>query len=83
MKFCLKVLKAILGNSDELLTQPMGLLLKANIKDIFEDYSLVAGARYPLSFNGSEYFLTFENRKKLIDQENMRFISKISNRSSR
>lgn len=62
-------LESYTGNSDELLTQPMGFLLKANIKDIFEDYSLVAGARYPLSFNGSEYFLTFENRKKLIDKK--------------
>lgn len=62
-------LESYTGNSDELLTQPMGILLKANVKDIFEDYSLVAGARYPLSFNGSEYFLTFENRKKLIDRK--------------
>lgn len=62
-------LESYTGNSDELLTQPMGFLLKANIKDIFEDYSLVAGARYPLSFNGSEYFLTFENRKNLIDRK--------------
>ncbi|MDF1695374.1 MAG: hypothetical protein P1U56_06065 [Saprospiraceae bacterium] len=62
-------LESYTGNSDELLIQPIGLLLKANIKDIFEDYSLVAGARYPLSFNGSEYFLTFENRKKLIDRK--------------
>lgn len=62
-------LESYTGNSDELLTQPMGILLKANVKDIFEDYSMVAGARYPLSFNGSEYFLTFENRKKLIDRK--------------
>ena len=62
-------LESYTGNAEELLVQPMGFLLKANIKDIFEDYSLVAGARYPLSFNGSEYFLTFENRKKLIDKK--------------
>ncbi|MEM9546454.1 MAG: hypothetical protein AAGA77_10810 [Bacteroidota bacterium] len=62
-------LESYTGNADELLVQPMGFLLKANIKDIFEDYSLVAGARFPLSFNGSEYFLTFENRKRLIDKK--------------
>jgi hypothetical protein len=62
-------LESYKGNSDELLNQPMGILMKANVKDLFEDYSLVAGARYPLSFNGSEYFLTFENRKKLIDKK--------------
>ena len=62
-------LESFTGNSDELLTQPIGFLLKANVKDLFEDYSLVAGARYPLSFNGSEYFVTFENRKKLLDKK--------------
>ncbi|MEE9437630.1 MAG: hypothetical protein V3V14_01440 [Saprospiraceae bacterium] len=62
-------LESYTGNSAELLTNPIGLLLKANIKDLFEDYNLEAGMRFPLSFNGSEYFLTFENRKKLIDKK--------------
>ncbi len=61
-------LESFTGNSEELLTNPMGFLLKGTMKDIFEDYILEAGARYPLSFNGSEYFLTFDNRKKLIDK---------------
>jgi len=61
-------LESFTGNSDELLLNPMGFLMKGTMKDIFEDYILEAGARYPLSFNGSEYFLTFENRKKLIDR---------------
>tara|TARA_R110000737_G_scaffold353209_1_gene403145 strand:- start:1735 stop:4149 length:2415 start_codon:yes stop_codon:yes gene_type:complete len=61
-------LESFTGNSDELLNNPMGFLLKGTMKDIFEDYILEAGARYPLSFNGSEYFLTFDNRKKLIDK---------------
>lgn len=61
-------LESYTGNSDELLINPMGFLLKGTMKDLFEDYILEAGARYPLSFNGSEYFLTFDNRKKLIDK---------------
>jgi len=62
-------LESYTGNSDELLTNPMGFLLKGNMKDIFEDYNLIAGARYPLSFNGSEYFITFDDRKNLIDKK--------------
>lgn len=62
-------LESYTGNSDELLTNPMGFLFKGTMKDIFEDYILEGGARYPLSFNGSEYFLTFANRKSLIDKK--------------
>ncbi len=47
---------------------PLGILLKANIKDLFEDYVIEGGARFPTSFNGSEYFITFENRKKKLDR---------------
>jgi len=61
-------LESYTGNRDELLNTPMGFLMKANMKDIFEDYSLEAGARFPLTFNGSEYFLTFDDRKRLIDR---------------
>lgn len=62
-------LESFTGNSDELLNNPLGLLIKANIVDLFEDYSFVGGARYPLTFDGSEYFITFEDRKKLWDKK--------------
>jgi len=62
-------LESFTGNSDQLLNNPLGLLMKANVVDLFEDYSFVGGARYPLTFDGSEYFLTFENRKKLWDRK--------------
>lgn len=61
-------LESFTGNSDELLMNPMGILIKANIMDLFEDYSFTGGARYPLTFDGSEYFLTFQNRKRLWDK---------------
>lgn len=47
---------------------PLGILLKANLKDLFEDYVFEGGARFPTSFNGSEYFLTFDNRKRKLDK---------------
>ncbi|MBP7822162.1 MAG: hypothetical protein KA010_04515, partial [Saprospiraceae bacterium] len=47
---------------------PMGLLLKANYKDILEDYEIETGARFPVSFNGSEYFVIFNNKKSRWDR---------------
>lgn len=59
--------------------QPLGLLLKANFKDLLEDYVIEGGMRLPTSFNGTEYFLTMQNRKRRLDKNfavyrrNMRF----------
>src|SRR5690606_38318067 len=47
---------------------PLGILLKANLKDLFEDYIIEGGARFPTSFNGSEYFLYDDDRKKRFDK---------------
>lgn len=44
-----------------------GILLKANFKDLFEDYELEGGLRLPTTFNGTEYFVTFNNKKRRID----------------
>lgn len=60
-------LESYTGEDQDLTFNPMGILLKANIKDILEDYSIEGGVRIPTSFNGSEYFLYFDNNKKLID----------------
>lgn len=56
------------GMRQEFNTPPLGILLKAEIKDLFEDYVFEGGARFPTSFNGSEYFLLFSDRKKRIDK---------------
>ena len=48
--------------------QDPGILLKANFKDLFEDYEFEAGMRIPTSFNGAEYFLLFNDRKKRLDK---------------
>jgi hypothetical protein len=47
---------------------PPGILLKANFKDLFEDYEFEGGVRVPTSFNGAEYFLLFDDRKNRIDK---------------
>jgi len=46
----------------------LGILLKASIKDLFEDYILEGGIRIPTTFNGAEYFVTFDNRKNRLDK---------------
>lgn len=48
--------------------QPLGILFKANVIDLFEDYSVTGGVRVPTSFNGTEYFATFENRVHRLDR---------------
>jgi len=48
---------------------PPGILLKANFKDLFEDYELEGGIRFPTTFNGTEYFLVFKDKKKRIDRQ--------------
>ena len=47
---------------------PTGILLKANFKDLFEDYEFEGGIRVPTSFNGAEYFLIFNDKKKRLDK---------------
>ena len=56
------------ANPDGYTQQPLGLLLKANVIDLFEDYSITGGVRVPTSFNGTEYFATFENRVHRLDR---------------
>lgn len=57
------------GKQDALLRSPMGLLMKADFKDLLEDYFISVGARFPLAFNGSEYFGVIEDRKRRIDKK--------------
>ena len=47
---------------------PPGILLKANFKDLFEDYVLEGGIRIPTSFNGAEYYVFLDNKKKKLDK---------------
>jgi len=61
-------LESIASNPDGFSYPPLGILFKANFKDLFEDYEFEGGLRVPTSFNGTEYFAVFHNRKKRLDQ---------------
>ena len=61
-------LESVAGDQNNLNYNPIGILLKADIRDIFEDHEIEAGARFPTTFNGSEYFINYNNNKKLIDR---------------
>mgnify|MGYP001258126475 FL=1 len=61
-------LESFIGNPDQLNINPLGILLKGTVKDLLEDYVIEAGVRIPTTFDGSEYYLIFDDRKKLIDR---------------
>ena len=61
-------LQSYVGNQQEFAYPPPGILLKANFKDLFEDYEFEGGVRIPTSFSGSEYFLIFNNKKNRLDK---------------
>ncbi|NNF32991.1 MAG: hypothetical protein HKN68_02725 [Saprospiraceae bacterium] len=61
-------LESYTGEPNQLDYNPTGLLLKATIKDLLEDYSIEGGVRIPTTFDGTEYFLVFDDKKKLIDK---------------
>ncbi len=62
-------LNSYAGQKREFEPSPLGILFKASIKDLLEDYIITGGARYPTTFNGSEYFLVFDNKKRRIDKQ--------------
>lgn len=61
-------LESYAANPDGFGYPPPGILLKANFKDLFEDYEFEGGVRVPTSFNGTEYFLVFNDKKKRLDK---------------
>ena len=56
------------GTREQYSYPPLGILLKANFKDLFEDYQFNMGVRIPTTFNGAEYFLVFDDKKKRLDK---------------
>ncbi len=57
------------SNPDGFNYPPPGILLKGNVKDLFEDYEFEGGVRIPTTFNGSEYFMVFKDKKKRLDKQ--------------
>jgi len=56
------------GPQSRLLTPPPGVLLKANFKDLLENYVIEAGFRLPLTFNGAEFYLWMDDKKERLDK---------------
>ncbi|PPK87648.1 hypothetical protein CLV84_0596 [Neolewinella xylanilytica] len=61
-------MNALVANPDGYTQQPVGILLKGNLTDLLEDYSITGGVRIPTSFNGTEYFLTGSDLKHRLDR---------------
>jgi len=61
-------LESYVGDGRDLQFTPMGLLVKTRTKDLFEDYIFEGGMRVPTAFNGTEFFLTVDDNKNLIDK---------------
>ncbi|MDX1910443.1 MAG: hypothetical protein SFV22_03100 [Saprospiraceae bacterium] len=56
------------GPQSRLQQPPPGVLLRANFKDLLENYVIEAGFRLPTTFNGAEYYLYLDDKKKRIDK---------------
>jgi len=44
-------------------------LIKMGMIDLFEDYRVIGGFRFPVNFNNTEYMLSFENLKSRMDKK--------------
>jgi hypothetical protein len=47
---------------------PVGILMKANFKDLLENYMVETGVRVPVNLNGAEYFVSLDNKKRRLDR---------------
>lgn len=60
---------------------PAGMLMKVNLKDLFEDHEFEGGIRVPTSFNGAEYFFLYHNRKHRLDKRWAFYMKDLRNRT--
>ena len=61
-------LESFAGTQTGIRNPPLGILMKANFKDMLENYVLEAGFRLPTSFNGAEYYVWFDDKKHRLDR---------------
>ena len=66
------------GTPEEFTTPPPGILMKANFKDLLEDYEIEGGLRFNLTFNQMEYFMQYWDRKHRIDRQYGIYLRKTS-----
>lgn len=43
--------------------------INLGVSDLFEDYRIFGGFRFPFNFQGSEYFIGYENLRKRLDKQ--------------
>lgn len=48
---------------------PFSGTINLGVSDLFEDYRVFGGFRFPFNFQGSEYFIGYENLKKRLDKQ--------------
>lgn len=61
-------LQAYSVSSAEFNTPELGVLFKARIAEVLENYLLESGLRIPTTFNGIEAYLSFEQHRRRVDQ---------------
>ncbi len=52
----------------EIEAQQSGLLVKGIVKDIFEDFEVEVGMRFPLNLKGSEFFSILDDKRERLDR---------------
>ena len=61
-------LESYTSDRPQLLTSPLGILLKGTATDLYEDYKVEVGLRIPTTFNGSEIYAVYNNNRRRIDK---------------
>lgn len=56
------------GNGGQFDNPNLNALLRVGISDLMEDYRITGGFRFPTSFDGTEYYLMFEDLKRRFDK---------------
>lgn len=69
------------ATADGFTVPPAGMLMKVNLKDLFEDHEFEGGIRVPTAFNGAEYFFLYHNRKHRLDKRWAFYMKDQRNRS--
>ncbi len=47
----------------------LGGLMSINLSDLFDDYIITGGVKFPFDFNGISYFLSLDSRRKRLDKK--------------
>lgn len=61
--------QSFIGNGPVYQTPDLSGLFTVSISDLMEDHRFTGGLRFPTSFTGSEYFLTYENLRTRLDKK--------------